>query len=864
MKCIINVSSGMEGLDKILNTLWLGDNVVWQVDTVEDYKHFVIPFINQAIKDNRKLIYFRFADHEALIEGNNYAKIYNLNAYTGFESFSKKIYTIITEEGEEAFYVFDCLSSLLSAWATDLMIGNFFVITCPYLYKLNTIAYFAIFRNCHDHKTIARIRRTTQVMIDIYNMDNKFYVHPLKVDERYSPTMFFPHLHHDDLFIPITSSNEAAYFVNYIQKRYSESTRRQLDSWDHLFLNAENVLQGPSSREDKEKMIDQLCKVMIGRDERILKLAKENFSLEFLLNLKSRLIGSGYIGGKSAGLLISRMILQNDSENNWDDILEPHDSYYIGSDVFYTYIVQNGCWELFMKQKSPEHYFSAASELQGKILEGDFPEQIREQFQLLIDYFGQSPIIIRSSSLLEDAYGNAFAGKYDSFFCVNAGTPQQRYINFVTTVQKIYASTMNEDALSYRLQRGLDQMDEQMALLVMRVSGAQHKKYFFPDIGGVGLSYNAYVWQPDIKPESGMLRIVFGLGTRAVGRVEGDYPRIVAIDSPLALPIAGRDDAARFSQHDVDVLDIEENTLKTVSFAELIAEDPGINVENIAEKDFEAIQKMKEIGIEGNEPWIINFKRLLKDLPFTRDMKLIMKKLEATYNYPVDIEFTVNFALDDDKYMINLLQCRPHQIAGLAGNIEIPENIPEKKTIIKSQHNFLGGSVSLLVKQIIFIDPAEYNLLTIPEKHNIARLVGKINRKITDRKDTQTMLLGPGRWGTTTPSLGVPVRFAEINNIKILVEIAQMSENIMPELSFGSHFFLDLVETEIFYLALFPEENNVVFNVNYLNKLPNQFPVLFPEDSHYGKIIKILDLSSNPAQIMSDIISQNIICFVKK
>lgn len=861
MKSIITVSTGINGLDTILNNLHLGDNVVWQVDSIDDYKHFLTPYIDNALQQNRKIIYFRFANHEPLINDNGRIHIFNLNAYSGFESFSKKIYTIITEMGEEVFYIFDCLSSLLSAWATDLMIGNFFVITCPYLYKLNTLAYFAIYRNCHNYKTIARIRETTQVLIDVYSADNNFYVHPLKVENRYSPTMFFPHLNKGNEFIPITNSNDAVNFINFIQKRDSESTLRNLDFWDQLFLDAENLLKTHASPEEKRTMVEQLCRMMIGRDERILKLANDNFSLEFMLNLKDRLIGTGYIGGKSVGLLISRMILQNDAERDWNSLLEPHDSYYIGSDVFYSYIVQNGWWELFMKQKSPEHYFEAGFELQKKMLDGDFPDQIKEHLQYVIEYFGQSPIIIRSSSLLEDAYGNAFAGKYESFFCVNQGSPQQRYKDFTATMRRIYASTMNEDALSYRLQRGLDQMDEQMALLVMRVSGTHHKHYFFPDIGGVGLSYNTYVWNSSIKPESGMLRLVYGLGTRAVGRVEGDYPRIVALDSPEKLPIAN-DDIRRFSQHKVDVLDIMENTLKTVAFDHLLDEDLNLNLDYIAEKDLDAVRKMKDMGIEGKEPWIINYRRLFSDLSFTDDMKQMLKKLEKIYNYPVDIEFTVNFS-SQDRCRINLLQCRPHQIAGMDGHVKIPADIPPEKIIFKSKSNFLGGSVSRPIKQIIYIDPSGYNALTITEKHDIARLVGKLNRQITDRENRQTMLLGPGRWGTTTPSLGVPVRFAEINNVRVLVEIARMSEDIMPELSYGSHFFLDLVETNIFYIALFPENKEVFFNIDFLNSQNNKLADLVPDDKHYENIVRVYDFPSLRIQIMSDIISQDIVCFIK-
>lgn len=195
-----------------------------------------------------------------------------------------------------------------------------------------------------------------------------------------------------------------------------------------------------------------------------------------------------------------------------------------------------------MQQKTEEGYFEAAKDLKERLLSGYFPEEIMEHFQQIIEYFGSSPIIVRSSSLLEDGFGNAFAGKYESVFLSNQGTPEKRCERFVEAVKTIYASTMNEDALVYRKQRGLDKLDEQMALLVQRVSGTYHQQYFFPDLAGVGVSYNTYIWNKDMDPEAGMLRLVFGLGTRAVNRVEGDYPRMVALDDPLKRPYADKAD----------------------------------------------------------------------------------------------------------------------------------------------------------------------------------------------------------------------------------------------------------------------------------------------------------------------------------
>jgi len=559
-------------------------------------------------------------------------------------------------------------------------------------------------------------------------------------------------------------------------------------------------------------------------------------------------------------MLIARKILDNDSENHWNKVLEPHDSFYIGSDVFYTYIVQNGLWKLFLEHKSGEGYFRTAPVLKERMLDGIFPDEVREQLQQVIEYFGQSPFIVRSSSLLEDTYGHAFAGKYESHFCVNQGSPEERYGEFVKAIRMVYASTMNDDALAYRMQRGLDKHDEQMALMVQRVSGAHRGKYFFPYIGGVGLSYNTYVWKSDMNPEAGMLRMVFGLGTRSVDRVEGDYPRIVALDSPMLRAHAGIGDLRKFSQHKVDLLNIDTNKIETLPLAELLKEIPDINMEMAAISDYETANLIREKNLKDSTHWVICFDNFFSQTDFSSRMHMMLKTLKEKYNYPVDIEFTVNFS-SDNNYRVNLLQCRPYQAKGIETSVTVPENINDENVFIRSQGDFLGGSVILQLNRIIYVDPEKYSALPLSKKYEVAKIVGKLNRLIPDSSNAQVMLIGPGRWGTTTPELGVPTRFSEINNMTVLVEVARMSENIMPELSFGSHFFHDLVETGIFYIALFPENDDIFFNIDFFSSYHNSLAVIISDAEIYSDVVKVYDFPDKDLNLVADISSQKLLCF---
>lgn len=845
---IINQSAGtgLAGLDQVIDKLRLGDNVVWQVDSVYAYVNVVKPFVAQSQKDNRRIVYFRFGNHSPLLATEEVDRIVILDPTKGFETFATKVHQIIKEEGKKVFYVFDSLSDLLEHWYSDLMIGNFFRVTCPYLYQMETIAYFALIRGTHIHNTIARIRETTQVLLDMHTIEGKMYVHPLKVWGRYSPSMFFPHLVHDEEAVSITASSEAAALFS-----GQRQLQRPRDFWEIMLDRARNATTGGGREQEQMKTL--LIDLVIGRESAIKDLAEQYFDLTDLLHVASREIGTGYIGGKSVGFLLARRILSKDAPRMLNEKFEPHDSYYLGSDVFYTYIVQNECWELRMKQKTPEGYFDVADELREKLLQGEFPESIKEQFVQMLEYFGQSPIIVRSSSLQEDNYGNAFAGKYESVFCANQGSPEQRYQAFEQAVRTVYASTMNEDALRYRLDRGLSDKDEQMAILVQRVSGDHYGDLFFPHMAGVANSVNLYLWEKGMDPSAGMLRLVFGLGTRAVDRVSGDYARIIALDCPLKRPPVNYGEEAKFSQHQADVLNLKENRMAVVSLNKIAAEDLKTDKSVFFTPDWELERRLREMGHKPSErPVIADFQGLLSKSEFSSDMSTILKTLQASYQYPVDVEFAVNFAKDGG-YHINVLQCRPLQTKGIDSASVCP--VPYKNQILlKTSGHFMGGNNHMPIDYVIMVKPKAYLKLSEQEKYQAARTIGTLNQKM---HDYNVLLIGPGRWGTTTPSLGVPVHFTELSHMSAIFEVSY--RDMMPEISFGSHFFQDLVESQIFYAAVYMEDADTFF---YPERLTVHCDLSGEIDE---TMIETVRMAKTPGlHLYSDVVSQALLCYFDK
>ena len=838
------VSTGSVGFDQVIDGLRLGDNVVWQVDSIEGYRRMVDAFVERSRADGRRLVYVRFGAHEPLVTDGPNTVTYHVDPTQGFESFAMEVHQLAEREGLHAFYVFDSLTDLLEHWHSDLMIGNFFRITCPYLYELDTVAYFALVRGAHTYGTIATIRDTTQLLLDLYQVAGSLYIHPLKAWQRYSPTMFFPHLISGDEAESITASSKVADLFSSVQRQGD-----RLDHWTVAFARAEDALELPTEAQDLIKR--NLVGMLMASGGRMADLCLRYFTLADVLAIASREVGSGRIGGKSVGMLLARKILEHSGDPEVVGRLEPHDSYYIGTDVFYTYVVQNGWWHLRARQRTSEGYYEQAGELREKMLGGVFPARVREQFVEMLEYFGQSPIIVRSSSLLEDDFGNAFAGKYDSVFCVNQGTPEERLEAFERAVREVYASTMSEEALDYRENRGLVDRDEQMAILVQRVSGDRHGEDYFPHVAGVGNSENLYIWDQGMDADAGMLRLVLGLGTRAVDRTVGDYARLVCLDDPLRPPPTARGNEKKYSQRGVDVLSLRENLWRSRRFEEVLGELKA-DESMFVSPDVEALRRAREAGRPAPHSQIVDFRGLLPLTPCPRVRPRVLDILERAYDHPVDVEFTAN--LDRSGALsINVVQCRPLQTRGVGAPVPLPAQAPD--FVFRGRGNFMGGNVRIPLDRVVYVRPLEYLALSEPDKHAVARHIGRVNAAL---KGSSVMLLGPGRWGTTTPALGVPLRFAELANMAVIGEVAMREAGFSPELSYGSHFFQDLVESGIFYVALPDGEGEVRFRPERLLERPNLLQTLAPAPEHLAQVIHVVDAEG--LEVWSDIETQTVLC----
>jgi pyruvate, water dikinase len=865
------LSTGLPGLDGMLKGLIPGDNLVWQVESLADFAPFVGPYCEAALSRGRKLVYFRFADHEPLVPDSAGATVHRLHTTQGFEHFITEIHRAIQDAGRGAYFVFDCLSTLAEAWCSDRMLGNFFMLTCPYVYDRQSLAYFPLLRNCHSFHASTPIAETTQIFIDVYRHNDRLYLHPTKVQQRYSATMYMLHVWDGDEFPPVTDSSTMAEILTARPWAGLESVRLRLGKWNRTFLQAEDAWEaigrGQRPTAEADSLLPELLRMAISRDDRVTRLAQRYFTVPDVLGIWKRMIGTGLIGGKSVGMLLARAILKR-TDPRWNDLLEAHDSFFIGSDVFYSFLVENGCWWLRQKQHDPQTFLDNVEEARRRILMGNFPDYIVAEFSEMLDYFGQSPIIVRSSSLLEDNYGNAFAGKYESEFCANQGPHQKRLDDFLSAVKTIYASTMSEKALRYRAQRGLLDQDEQMSLLVQRVSGIRYGGLFYPQVAGVGLSRNPYVWNKCIDPAAGVVRLVFGLGTRAVDRSDDDYTRIVALNAPERRPESDMDEVRQYSQRKVDVIDLEANQLASHEFSEVAKHSSDLPVHIFASTGGGVARRALGDEAAGGATPVLTFEHLLMHTPLVADMREMLRVLQEAYDYPVDLEFTANF-FGPDRYRINLVQCRPLQVVSDGAAVELPESINRDDCILEAHGAVIGQSRVNRIDRLVYVPPSVYGQLPVRDRYSIARLIGRLLHLDEANRPRHVMLIGPGRWGTTTPSLGVPVSFAEIDTASALCEIVAMRDDLVPDVSLGTHFFNDLVEMDVLYVALFPGRKDNVWNREFFENSPNRLAELLPGEAQWADAVRVIDVptESRPdAALMlnANAITQQVVCYLER
>jgi hypothetical protein len=615
-----------------------------------------------------------------------------------------------------------------------------------------------------------------------------------------------------------------------------------------LFEHALSIEKLPSSqRKQFEARLREikvvLIRTIISDQLAYINIAREWFNANDLAEINRRKIGQGKIGGKAAGMLLALRILTEVAGDDIRSSLRIPESYFLGSDVMYSFMAINNLMHWGdQKYKSEDQIRAEYPQIQRDYLASEFPLDILDQLRNLLAEVGPLPLIVRSSSLLEDNFGTSFAGKYDSVFCPNQATPEENLSALTRAIAHVYASVLNPDALLYRRSKGLQDYDERMAILIQVVQGERIGRYYLPQAAGVAFSRNLYRWSPLIRREDGFVRLVWGLGTRAVERVGHDYPRLVALSHPLLQPEASPKTIRRYSQQFVDVIDLEENVFKTLPVSEVLHPHYPV-LRYLAQVDQGGyLVPLRSLLMEGNvNQLVLTFEELLRRTPLAERLKNILKILETHYRAPVDTEFTIEItnptAIQPD-VSITLLQCRP-QSHLKDSDARLPQQLHDENIIFSTRRMVPQGRVDK-IRKVIFVTPEGYLALpTQSARAEVGRAISRLNAELSG----QTFIcIGPGRWGTRNPDLGVYIGYSDIYNTRALVELAGQGIGLAPEPSFGTHFFQDLVEANIYALAVYLDDPDVVFNRDFFYNTPNRLAEVVPVDSFLEGCLRLIDV----------------------
>ncbi|MDH3198305.1 MAG: pyruvate, phosphate dikinase [Candidatus Krumholzibacteria bacterium] len=606
------------------------------------------------------------------------------------------------------------------------------------------------------------------------------------------------------------------------------------------------ALAGELSESVHKSLRVSLLRRLFVDDLAFINVAKEYVDVADFYELLDHIVypatSHGHLGGKSAGLFVSSHVVRKSPEREkYFPNLKVPKTWYVSSDAIQEFIRHNDLEELYnRKYMEIERVRLEYPHIVQVFINSHFPPELTKGLAAALDDFEDQPLIVRSSSLLEDQLGSAFSGKYKSLFLANQGTKKERLDALQDAIAEVYASVFSPDPIEYRAQRGLLDFHEEMGLMIQTVVGKRVGDYYLPAWAGVAFGDNEFRWSPRIKREDGIVRLVPGLGTRAVDRLADDYPVLLSPGQPGLRVNVSADEIQRYSPNKIDVINLRTCMLETHDVRAFLREMghryPAVrHVISIADGD----RVRKPVGLEPDwekDDIIVTFQGLIEDTGFVESMNWLLRLLRERLGATPDIEF----ACDGEDFY--LLQCRSQSHSEEYAPAPIPQDVPAEQIVFSANRYISNGRVPD-VSHIVYVDPEKYaEIESLDGLRTVGTIVGRLNQVLPKR---QFVLIGPGRWGSRGDiKLGVHVTYSDINNAAALLEVARKKGNYVPELSFGTHFFQDLVESDIRYIPLYPDEDGNVFNERFLRGARNILPHILPRFSSFGDTVRVVDVPS--------------------
>lgn len=570
--------------------------------------------------------------------------------------------------------------------------------------------------------------------------------------------------------------------------------------------------------------------------------AKEYIAIEDLFHLLQRVIftseSHGKLGGKSAGIFLAENILRKANNGRSLPSIRTPRTWYISSDMMLDFIHYNNMDEIMeQKYKDLERVRFEYPYVIEMFQQGAMPPDMINELSAALDDLGDTPVVVRASSVLEDRTGFSFAGKYKTVFLANQGDRDDRLRALVSAVAEVYASNFGPDPIEYRADRGLLEFSEQLGIMIQEVVGTRVGPYFLPAYSGVACSHNRLRWLPQTGGSGGLVLLVPGLGTGARHRSPGEYPVLLMTgQAPGAAQEMGA--AARRAPAKLDVINLETNSLQTVELADVLKaagkEYPAANqVVSIVDgaqprplspqKDGKAVEKGRPAA---------TFDGLINRSPFASHMRNLLRVLEEALGKPMEVEFA-----SDGEHLF-LLQCRPQCLVRMPRPAPIPKDLP-KEQIVFSSHRYVSNGWSGKITHVVFIDPEKWAGLEGPDRRrDVLAVLTRLNELLPKK---QFVLMRPGRSGRADGA-DASNGGGEYKNAAALIELWRREDDSGTAPLVDGRLLQDVVETGMLYLPLFSDDEGTHLNERFLRRSTNLLPELLPEFATLGDVIRVIDV----------------------
>jgi CheY-like chemotaxis protein len=548
------------------------------------------------------------------------------------------------------------------------------------------------------------------------------------------------------------------------------------------------------------KTIDEMRKYLIkvfndSRREKQLAVMTDFSEQKFEFDSSYTKIGSDSLGGKGRGIAFLRTLLSRTGiQKKYDNInITVPSSIAIGTDQF----------DIFIDLNNLQHFKNEKINIPDKKIAEIFkkakiPDDLKQKLKIVIKNF-KKPLAVRSSSLLEDSQNHPFAGLYSTYMLPNNNKDENKRLNqLCEAIKLIYASVFYKESKIYIRSTSAKIDEEKMAIIIQELIGDEYNGWFFPTISGVAQSYNFYPISYQ-KREEGIVSLAVGLGYSVVGgeknlKFSPKYPQIIPDFSSTSSILKNSQKelyVLNTKKVDIKLSEKEESTLEKINIFDI----SKFNILNNIASTYDRNDDMIRDYLLKNSPILITFAGILKHnaIPLSEILNDLLEEGKNTIGTEIEIEFSVNFDPKNiKKPVFAIIQIRPLVISKELVQVKWDETRTKKEKILIKSNKSLGNGVIENIKNIIYVKPDKFD----PSKTiQIAREISNINKKLEKKP---YILIGPGRWGTQDKHLGIPIKWSDISNVKIIVETNFRNFNIKP--SQGTHFFQNIISKEVGYI----------------------------------------------------------------